>query len=313
MMLVSIIFLFIKRQGGSHPGLATALLYLNPVLIYNSTYWGQMDSLNNLFFISALILLSSGKTLSSSACLTLSLMTKLSVLPLLPLFIVQFFKTKLSFKQLILSLLLSLGIIYALILPISKQPVLWFIQFIKLASGGELQNITSEAYNFWYTVFSFPLLTKINPLESAQFLNISLSTYGYLLHLVLALPLLYQMVRGKKDSPEKTFLFFAALALISFLFLPKMHERYLYPFFPLLAVCLGFSKKWLWYFIAISIIHFLNLFISWDPGYVSFIPYFIVENEWFKWGLGALLICIFAFFYREVISSEDKNNVLSQK
>lgn len=312
-VLVSILFLFIKRQKGSYPGLAASLLYLNPVLIYNSTFWGQMDSLNNLFFISALMLLSSGKIISSSVCLTLSLMTKLSVLPLLPLFVVQFFKSKPRYKQLITSVVLSLGIIYALILPISKQPVIWFIQFIKLASGGELQNITSEAYNLWYAIFSFPLLTKINPLESALFFNISLSTFGYLLYLIFAGPLLYKMLRGKKDSPEKTFLLFAALALISFLFLPKMHERYLYPFFPLLAISLGFSKRWLWYFISISIVHFLNLFISWDPGYVNYIPYSLLESDWFKWGLGVGLVCIFLIFYKDVLSTENKNKIRSQK
>jgi hypothetical protein len=118
--------------------------------------------------------------------------------------------------------------------------------------------------------------------------------------------------RSKKDTPEKTFLLFATLALISFLFLPKMHERYLYPFFPLLAVSLGFSKRWLWYFVSISIVHFLNLFISWDPGYIKYIPYSLLENDWFKWGLAVGLVCVFFVFYKEVLSREE-NNTHAQK
>lgn len=312
-LLTSIIFLFIKKKRGKYPSLAASLLYLNPVLIYNSTFWGQMDSINNLFFIAALILLSLGKIINSSISLTVSLMTKLSVLPLLPLFVIQFFKSKPSYKQLIISAAISLGIICTFVLPISKQPIIWLIQFIKLASGGELQNITSEAYNLWYALFSFPLLTKINPLESAQFFTIPLSTYGYLLYIIFAGPLLYVMFRSKKDTPEKTFILFATLALISFLFLPKMHERYLYPFFPLLAVSLGFSKRWLWYFVSISIVHFLNLFISWDPGYVKYIPYSVLENDWFKWGLSVSLVGIFFIFYKEVLLIGNKDNARSQK
>jgi hypothetical protein len=115
------------------------------------------------------------------------------------------------------------------------------------------------------------------------------------------------MIKEKKMSIERTFVFFSLLALVSFLFLPKMHERYLYPFFPLMSVALGFSKKWVGIFISISAIHFLNLFISWDPGYVAFIPYFLFENDWTRWGLALALIGIFIVFYREVIFKKSNN------
>ena len=155
-------------------------------------------------------------------------------------------------------------------------------------------------------LFSFPLSAKIIPVETSSFLGIHLSLYGYLLYILFAAPLFLQMFRGKNTSSEKTFVLFATLALISFLFLPKMHERYLYPFFPLLAVALGFSKKWLWLFTSVSLIHFFNLFISWDPGYVIYIPYSILENDWFKWGLGVALLGIFGIIYKRTIISPKK-------
>ena len=158
-LLTIIIFLFVRKQKGKYPLLAAAFLYLNPVLIYNSAFWGQMDAINNLFFITALVLITSGKIVNSVMFSSLSCMTKLSILPLLPLYLIQFFKQRLSIKQLIASIAASIGVVLLLTLPVSKQPIIWLTNFIHLASGGELQNITSEAYNLWYVPFFFSTLS----------------------------------------------------------------------------------------------------------------------------------------------------------
>lgn len=312
-ILTILLFIYVRKNKGLHPHLAASLLYLNPVLIYNSAFWGQMDAINNLFFIGAIMLLTSGKLVNSTIFLTLSTMIKLSILPLLPLYIVQFFKHHPSPKVIITSGVAVIGTVLLLTLPVSKKPIEWLAEYLKLSSGGELQSITSEAFNFWYVLFSFPLFSNTVPDEAALFLGTALSTYGYLLYIIFAVPLIIHVIRNRKNDPEKTFALLALLALISFIFLPKMHERYLFPFFPLLAVALGFSKKWLWFFVSISIIHFLNLFISWDPGYVPYIPYAVLENDWFKWGLGVALIGVFLILYYEILPIKKSANQKFQK
>lgn len=300
-ILTIVIFRFIRKQKGQHALLASSLLYLNPVLIYNSTFWGQMDAINNLFFIGAVILIASDMHIRSASSLAISIMIKLSVLPLLPLYIIEYFKKNPSLKTIATSIGLALLIATLLTLPISKQPVSWLLQFLSNSAGGELQRITSEAFNFWYSIFSFPQSLKIIPQESALILGVPLSVIGYLLYLALLAPLAFTMIKEKKMTTEKKFILYALLALISFLFLPKMHERYLYPFFPLISIALGFSKKWLWFFISISLIHFMNLFISWDPGYINFIPYSLIENDWFKWGLSVALLGVFLALYKKAL------------
>ena len=110
-------------------------------------------------------------------------------------------------------------------------------------------------------------MTDITLKAGETFIFFSYFTWGYILYIVLFIPLLFIVKRLKKRviEPENLFGLFSVLAFVFYLFLATMHERYLYPLFPLLAVYVGFRRQFLWVFIVATIVHSLNVIAAWQP------------------------------------------------
>jgi len=84
----------------------------------------------------------------------------------------------------------------------------------------------------------------------------------------VALVMVWQLFELKKGvTDKKVFFALAITAFTVFLFMTRIHERYLYPFFPYATLLLEFIPLlWLVY-IPISIIHLLNLYnLFWVPS-----------------------------------------------
>jgi hypothetical protein len=68
---------------------------------------------------------------------------------------------------------------------------------------------------------------------------------------------------AKNKSPEQIFRIFAFFCFSYFMFLPEMHERYLFPFFIFSAYLCSFNFKEFKYLLIVSILHSLNLLWGW--------------------------------------------------
>jgi hypothetical protein len=68
----------------------------------------------------------------------------------------------------------------------------------------------------------------------------------------------------RKKTPQNTFFVSLLISLFSFVVLTKMHERYLAPTLPFLALLSATQSSWLWiiYFL-VSVVHLSNLYHNW--------------------------------------------------
>ncbi|OGH38455.1 MAG: hypothetical protein A2905_01455 [Candidatus Levybacteria bacterium RIFCSPLOWO2_01_FULL_36_10] len=317
-IITFLIYMFVKKRKTEKTALlASGFFLFNPAVIYNSAFWGQMDAINNLFFYLSLFLICRRKYQLSIYFFLLSLYTKLSLIFVAPIFfLIVLFAVKSKRIILLKSTFISFLILYVATLPISLNPIDWFTNYVIKNSSGVMDNITAFAFNFWWFIFK-PMIKigepKIafdfsqiqltgSPLSSEKLLGLSFNMWALLIFLIVLLPLLRKIfiLKEKIIQSENLFLFFSTLTLIGFLFLPRMHERYIYPVFPLLATSIGFgTNKIIIIYILLSLMNMINLYLVWHPMLPPLVPYFLMSNQTFQWIISGATLLISLFLYKD--------------
>ncbi|MEK7577674.1 MAG: glycosyltransferase family 39 protein [Patescibacteria group bacterium] len=309
-----LIYAIVRKYKDEKKALFASSLYLfNPSILYNGAFWGQMDAINNALFFLGVCLFLYHKKLLSIIALFLSLYVKLTLIVLIgPLLgaIIWFDKEK---KKIMLYSIFSIALILVMTLPISLTPHLWFWEFFQKNSLGEMNNITSLAFNFWWVIFKprieigQPITDFLftqdrfvgSPESTMMFWGLSLFTWAILLFAVVSIPLMRAVMRLKEKiwKPEVLFMLLSLLSLVGYLFLPHMHERYLFAFFPLMAVSIGLTQKHSWLFMLISLLNFLNLYIVWHPMIHPSLPYDLMNSVDFQWFLAVATVALGILLY----------------
>lgn len=313
-----LIYALVRKKRNEKSALVASGLYLfNPGVWYNSSFWGQMDAVNGaLCFLGVYLLLTKRRTLGVIS-LFLSLYVKLTLIfvigPLLGLvWLWEKKKAQVSF-----AILGALALILFFTLPISRNPISWFLTFFGKNGLGEMHNITSLAFNFWWVVvkpkitigkpfsdFEFTLDTfSGSPESSVLWFGIPLFAWAILLFVIAALPLVRVMMKLKTRifDPANLILWLSMLTLVAYLFLPHMHERYLFIFFPLMATYIGLTGKHLREFIVLSILNFLNLYIVWHPMVNPSLPYAFMNSIDVQWWLSVCTVLVGLIVYKRGI------------
>lgn len=254
-----LIWRFFKQIKKPEVGIFGAILFLaNPAVWYNSAIWGQTDSVISFFGLLAFILLLERKLPLAVLAFLLSLYIKISLLVFLPIFLIILLKQKYAPRTITLSVLISIAVIGVVTLPFSQgEPFGWLFEiYQKKVFGQQLQIITANAFNFW------AFLTGIHERPHSLLLGpLSYEWWGRMLFSIFYLPALYFVF--KKHDPKTVFWALFITALSSFIFLTNMHERYLYPVFPVFAILAVWEKRLLWFYITLSLIHLINLYNFW--------------------------------------------------
>jgi len=125
---------------------------------------------------------------------------------------------------------------------------------------------------------------------------------AYGLFFISVLPLFYMLLKYKEKllTPKKILLLFTIVALCTFLFMPKMHERYLYPVFPLFAAYIFLETKrkvLIVIYLMLSLLHLLNLYIVWHPIPISLLSYTVLNNQIFQWCIAFCILLTGIVFY----------------
>ena len=301
-------YLIVARIANRKSGLlASSLVLFNPVVWYNSAVWGQMDAVNNMLFLLALYLAFRKRLTLSAVAYALSLYVKVSLLPLLPFYFVYlYFLSGRRMTAVVLSFVAGSFAIILLTFPVSANPASWLLIHMPVLAGGELQNVSIAAFNFWMAVTCLPAVCPrgVTPVITRKALGMTLNMWGYTLFGAFTFPLLIlQLKRGKAMlRPQNIILIFSLIAYLTFLVLPKMHDRYLYPFFPLFAIVIALSreKKWLLiFYVLLSAVHLDNLIYSWNPIVFASTTmfYHVFYGPWLRWILSSVITLLGLLLY----------------
>lgn len=308
-----LIYLLIKKISSNTSAIyASSFFIFNPVIIYNSSFWGQMDSLNNFFIFFGLFLYYKKKFFVGTLSIVLSFFIKLSLvftIPFIALIIIKEYQN--DYRKYLLLLTGILTIIYLLILPISLSPIIWSIDFTKNSIQGEMHNITAFAFNFWWFIFmpkiqigslvstfNFSEIRLLNSPNSQElFLNVPLKIWAVIMFFIFNIPAYYFYYKMKKINYEMILLILCIISLTGFMFLPHMHERYMYPLFLFLAALVGIKREYTKYYIIFSVVNMINLYLVWHPWTPPLLPYSWMNNMYFQWSISFITVTTFIFFY----------------
>lgn len=236
-------------------GWQIVILYLiNPALLFNSSVWGQVDGILTFFLIlSTYYLVELKNAFKFSVVFALSVLVKpqgLAIFPVLLSYLVTHLKPSKMFSLLMIpTLLITLSLPFFL-----KDPTLGLLHLFQ-KSASTYPYTAMFSYNLWSFVgWWIP--------DSTKFLNITYGLWGIIIYFVFLTLILTPLFINYKLKNMEIIYFASALAIFGFfMFLTRMHERYLYPLFAFLliiALIQNSLKLKVIYFI-LSFIHFINL------------------------------------------------------
>jgi Gpi18-like mannosyltransferase len=278
----------------------------NPVLIYNSAIWGQTDSLINLLAILGIYLIFQKKYFPGIIIFLSGFLFKLSLIIYLPILGLLLLKRIKDWKKFILPTVSFFVFLFLIALPFKLDGFgsfqwLWYMYTNRvLPRQGSMLN--GNAFNLWALIFSIDLSKS----EFTRVLGLTYQLWGRLLYIIFLIPIWIKFIKSKLTITN-LLMTLTITAFGCFVFLTNMHERYLYPIFPLITVLLFLPKPKITIkqIVLLSTIHFLNLYKLW---YYPSIPFLKNILDWSNSilcrFLSLILIVVYFRYYFNFLKSE---------
>lgn len=265
-----LIYKYLAKNGNKNAVLAAFIWLFNPLTWYNSSIWGQTDSIVNLLGLLSLIALTDRKFVRFSFWFTLSFLYKASLGVFIPLiaFIVISQRHNLStWVKSLLTVISTTALISVWFHP-SLDLFFWIAGLYKeRIIPGEIGYLTAGAFNFWW------LIDSGKTLDSVKYLILDARTWGAIYALGFISISVYFL--KNKLSQKNIWMCLAFSALCAFLFMTRIHPRYLYPFFPAATIYLAYNKRFLPVYLLLSTTHLLNIYYQfWAPDFINLKPLF---------------------------------------
>ena len=222
-----------------------------------------------------------------------------------PILLIVAWRQKHSIKKWLQAILITAGIIMLLTAPFANgEPFSWLFNLYKdKVFGWQLHLITANAFNLWAA------LTGIHEQkDTLMFGALSYNHWGYVLFTATMIPVLIKLY---KNPSENNILWSSMLAAFSsFVFLTGMHERYLYPIFPVLTLIVAQRKKLLVSYAIISLVHLVNLYnFWWYPKSELIIGALSAYDRILPRILGALMTLMFIYIYMQFFKQKETSRI----
>ncbi len=302
--LTIFIFLIKEKIKEEKAFLASILFLLNPFILYNSSIWGQLDSIYVFFALLSFVSLYFKKIIPSSIFLTLSFLTKLQGIIFFPLFFFLLFKNY-PLKKIIHSFLAIFAVTFIILLPFLIKGISPYSIFEKtwLTSWKISPILSTNAFNLWWIpqiILSLPNLSFVS--ENLSFFGpITFKMVGLILFSLFYLLILLKI--------KKNVFFLAGLVAILFFMVPTaMHERYIIPFFAFFSILWPEEKKYFTPYLYLSITSFLNLLYVVPPSFFSLKSQWIIQNFLGELSIVISLVNIAIFLYLFFLLIKERNN-----
>jgi len=286
------------------------LLVLNPIFVYNTLMWGQVDAVHAFFLLMCCIAAVNGKILPSGIWFFLAVNFKLQSIvyfPVIGLLLLPVIVKKENIKAVIGTVLLLVSLQLLIILPfILNGELSKFLQVV-IGSVDYYPVVSANAYNIWYWIVGREAYAINDVIPIA---GLSAKIWGLILFCIssfaLLFPLLYIILShwmkgtslpNKEKYLDITLISGALVTMNLFFFATQMHERYSHIAMIFTCAYTLRNGKWLifcLYFLA----YFLNLeavcqFLDWEnyhtlifyPGLVAaifFIFMLLMYKDLFK-------------------------------
>ena len=240
-----------------------ALVLLNPAFFYNSAYWGQIDAIPVFFtLLSVYLLVHTKRSMLSTLCFTLGLLVKPTTIVFMPVYLFMWIK-KNGLNKFAVALLINNLVFCVAMWPfLGKADAIFAPYQIYLHRIIEAQSIafvTNGAFNAW------AIVTQLQGIKdtSVFLFGVPYAIWGYLITSMGIVMIIRKLLTKSKADNQKVYYALFLSALVSFLFLTKMHERYTMLILPFLLLAALKDKNLMKWYAIFSLLSFLNLYHSW--------------------------------------------------
>ncbi len=265
-LMIAVFKIGSKELGKKQALILGVILMLNPLLIVNSSAWGQIESLLALFLVLSMYNLYKKNWYLSGVLYILAVLIKPQALMVGPVFLFAFAASR-DLKMILKMIGIGIVLAFLFIVPFNYDAwaggsgfaaafnPLWIIK--KYGS-----TLASYPY-FTINAFNFYSLIKLNwaSLEMGGAAQTVLNILNYVLIIAAVAGALVLYIKIKSESGK---IFIPSFFIIAFLFTfgLKMHERYLITpiIFLIFEYMLSKNKRTLWVFAALSSVNFINVF-----------------------------------------------------
>ena len=256
-----LIFRFVRSRYSFLPALGAMVIYtFNPAIIFNLAVWGQFDSIYTFFMVASLYAVMRSKYELSGGLFGLAILTKPQSVILLPVLAYVILKNG-RWKRAISSGAVCIALVFLLILPFHWSNPISFL--IDRYSGYSVYPYNSiNAYNFWALKGFWKWdgggeAPRIDMLSAPHsLLGLSYQMWGIIAFVILTAFVIWQLHRRYE---QKAAVFAVFLLMFGFFMLmTRMHERYLFPVFALIAMSF-FSRQLSVLYVGLTVTFLANL------------------------------------------------------
>jgi Gpi18-like mannosyltransferase len=281
-----LIFRFVRSRYSFLIALGAMTIYtFNPALIFDLAVWGQFDSIYTFFMVASLYALIRSKYEISGGLFSLAILTKPQSIVLLPVLAYVMLRNG-GWKRAVSSGAVFIALVFLIIVPFHwSNPITFLIDHYSGYSVYPYNSI--NAYNFW-------ALLGFWKTDTVTHLGLTYQIWGILAFVIFAAFVMWQLHRRYE---QKAAIFAVFLLMFGFFMLmTRIHERYLFPVFALLAMSWSgrftFRRLTTWIYLGLTGTYLANLvYVMSMLNAGAFIP----DGHWSIYVLAPINAILFFF------------------
>lgn len=293
-----LIIRFSDRIKRWNAGMLAAIFYLfNPAIFINTSVWGQFDAIPATMLLGTVYLFETKKPNLGALLFLAAVLTKPQSGLLLPIVLYLYFRhfrmDMKSILRLITGFCAGIALYLFIVLPFYSptgsagitvprflDPFYWLFD-LYLRSLTDYPYATANGMNFWMLAGG-----QIQP-DTMPFMGLSYQTWGNIMLFVSVIYIFYLLYKGKGSSEALIYCSFLIL-FSAFMWMTKMHERYLLPAIIFIVLAAIWQRKHIITAILISICVFANQLIIYLKSFY--------EIYWlYRWDTTAIAVAALTF------------------
>jgi Gpi18-like mannosyltransferase len=257
----------LKYSQGTIPILAFLVVLLSPNAIYNSSLWGQCDSIYTTALVACVYFLCIYKQIPALLCFGLAISFKLQAMFLAPLLLILLLKKRISWYY--LPLIPSVYVIAILPAWFAGRPMLELL-LVYFNQASKYKELAKGVPNLYQWIPN-------------DFYNIVVPL-GLLVTIFATILLAYIVYKSKLEITLDRLIYLATISVLLMPYiLPKMHERYFYPADIFSIVFAFYFPQYRWVAIVMQMASFFsylgtNIYIKLFSLPLAFTIWFVIRN-----------------------------------